>query len=235
MVSILAVTKEQLVVNEKFRNKPNFTIKSIMFKHPARDIPFEYMKDLEAFIAFQNEIFRISNLKCYVMDGSVFARDIMFDIAGLNLDAMEYKFMLDVTNVDINKLDEPDPAKKTRDAELSLNANFHGRGLNVSKELTPTGYINIYKIGSKFANRLMRGLSEEQGKSKLGVAQIVVDNSMTIRNFNFNLDKGLMYVTVNFGRKILSGFASIKDNQVKYDRVPLQEFVRNIMQEEVQL
>ncbi|MBP7584608.1 MAG: hypothetical protein KBA61_11265, partial [Spirochaetes bacterium] len=142
---------------------------------------------------------------------------------------MEYNLTLDVTNVDIGLLDEPDPKKRTRDAELSLNAQFKGRGVNVKKELTPAGYINIHKIGDSFANKLLKGLSTEKGKSKLGIAQIPVDNSMMVDRFNFNLDKGLVYTTVTFRRKALGWLVGIEQDKVQFDRIKLQEYLRNIL------
>ncbi len=229
--SLLAVKKDQIIDSDRFRKTPNFTIKSIKAIHPARDIQFEYLKDFQAYMAFGNELFQILDMRAYVLDGSLYAKNILFDLGGLDTSRMEYKLILDITNVDINKLDEPDPAKKTRAAELSMNANFSGRGLNVEKELTTSGYINIHKVGKEFADRLMKGLSEEKGKSKLGIAQYAVENSV-VKGFNFNLNKGLMYVTVDFDKMFLNNLVRVKDNRVIYDRVPIQEFVRNIMQSE---
>lgn len=227
--SYISVTQKQVIDSDYFSEKPNFTIKSISAKHPARKIPYEYMKGFSAYMIFSDNVFRISDLKASIMDGSIYGRSILFNLADFKPENMEFSLILDASNINIARLDDPDPRKGGKDAELSLNANFSGRGLNIKKELTASGYINIYKIGAEFANRLMRGLSEEKGKSKLGApVQFAVDNSMLIKGFDFRLDKGLVYTTVTFTRKMLSLFVTVDNSKVSFERIPIQEYLRKV-------
>ncbi|HPS56623.1 MAG TPA: hypothetical protein PK514_00830 [Spirochaetota bacterium] len=231
--SYLTVTQKQVIESEHFKEKPNFTIKSFSFKHPARERKIEYMKDFSALMYFRENVFRIADLKASVMDGSLYARSIMFNFADFKLHHMEFDLILDATNINIGRMDEPDYKKVIpKDAELSLSANFSGKGLNINRELTVSGYINIYEIGIDFANRLMKGLSQEKGKSKLGQpVQFIVDNSMGIEGFDFKLDKGLAYPTVKLWRKIISVLAVVDRSEVKFDRIPVQEYLRKVTEE----
>lgn len=227
--SYIAVTQNQVIESDHFSEKPNFTIRSVRAKHPARNISYEYIKGFSASMAFRDNVFRITDMKATVMDGSVYGRSILFNLADLRPENMEFSLILDASNINIARLDNPNPKKSDREAELSLNANFSGRGLNVKKELTASGYINIYKIGSEFANRLMRGLSEEKGKSKLGApVQFAVDNSMLIKGFDFRLDKGLIYTDVFFTGKVLSYFVKVPNDRVSFERIPVQEYLRKV-------
>ena len=229
--SRIQIEKSHVIDNYNFRDKDNFTIRSVRAKHPARDITFEYMKDFAATMFFRNNTFEITKLKAYILDGSLYGRNILFNLADLvskgKKGNVEYNLILDITNIDIGKLDNPDPKHKTRDAELSLNANFVGKGIDLNRELTMKGFINIHKIGEKFANRLLKGLSEEKGKSKLGIAQMAVDNSVNIDMFNFNLDMGLIYTSVSFNRRALGFLVAVED--VEFERMPIQEYLRNIL------
>ncbi len=232
--SLLTINKDVIFNNENFKDKPNFSIKSIKAKHPKRDIPFEYLRDFETTILLKKNLFLISNLKAYLLDGSLYGRRILFNLADLDfatMDNMEFMLILDITNLDINKLDDPDPKKKTRDAELSLNANFHGRGLNIKKELKPVGYVNIYKIGDRFASRLFKGLSQKKGKSTLGpIGDFALTNSVRPAGFNFRLNKGLVYATVRVQRQGVIGLGiGLENNEMPFERMPLQEYLRNIM------
>ncbi|MCL2156221.1 MAG: hypothetical protein FWH53_11195, partial [Leptospirales bacterium] len=201
--SSLSINQSVVMDSDHFSAKPNFTIASVKAKHPARDISYEYMKDLSAHMQFKDNTFNINNLKASIMDGSIYGRSILFNLADFKTENMEFKLVLDVVDIDIARLDDP-VSKKGDKAELFLNANVSGRGLNINKELNATGYITISKIGSKFADRLMKGLSEEQGKSKLGApVQYVVDKSMP-KSFDFRLDNGLVYTTVEFSRNLLT-------------------------------
>jgi hypothetical protein len=227
--SRIAVDKSVLIDSPFFREKENFTIRSIKGKHLSRDIAFEFIKDFSSTMFFRNNTFEIPTMKAYVMGGSLYGRNILFALADLKPDNMEYNLTLDVTNIDIGLLDDPDPKFRKRDAELSLNAQFKGRGLNLKKELTPAGYVNIHKIGDRFANKLLKGLSTEKGKSKLGIAQFPVDNSLMVDGFNFNMDKGLVYTTVSFRRKAIGWILGIEQDKVQFDRIKVQEYLRNIL------
>lgn len=232
--SYIAVDQKQALDTDQFSEKPNFTIASVKAKHPAREMPFEYMKDFNAYMVFRDNVFRISNLKASIMDGSIYGKNILFNAADLNKDNMEYSITLDVLNVNIGRLDDPDKKNISKRAELSLNTNISGKGLNISKEFTPSGTISIYKFGEKFADRLMKGLSQEKGKSKLGKpVQSVVDKSLPI-NYDFRLDKGLVYATVTFEdkwNKFLNRFIKIENDVIAFDRIPIQEFLRKVSEE----
>ena len=228
--SMLLVHKNQVIDNDFFRQRPNFTIASIKAKHPARNMAIEYMKDFEAFMAFRDNIFQISNLKAYVLDGALMGKRVLFDIVDLNTQNMEYLLELAATNIDINRLDKPMQEEKSKGAELSFNVNFSGKGLNVNRRLDATGYVNIHKIGNDFANGLMKGLSETEGKSTLGIVQPVLDNTMSVESFNFNLDKGLIYARVVLKRRALSyAFnTKIQDNRIDFERITIQEYLRKV-------
>ena len=226
--SSLSINQSVVMDNDRFNDKPNFTIASVKAKHPARNMSYEYMKDFSAHMQFKDNVFNIRDLKASIMDGSVYGRSILFNLADFKTENMEFKFVLDVVNIDIARLDDPVSKPGDKRADLFLNANLWGRGLNINKELTATGYITISKIGSQFADRLLKGLSEEQGKSKLGApVQFVVDRSLP-KSFDFRLDNGLVYTTVEFSRNIVSMLVRVGDNKIEYDRIPIQEYLRKV-------
>jgi hypothetical protein len=190
------------------------------------------MKDFSTNMQFKDNVFNIKNLKASVMDGSIYGRSIMLNLANYKTEKMEFRVILDVLGIDIGRLDDPTSKSTDKKAELFLNANVSGRGLNINKELNATGYVTISKIGSQFADRLMKGLSEEQGKSKLGApVQYVVDKSMP-KSFDFRLDNGLVYTTVEFSRNLLNMLIRIENNKIEYDRIPIQEYLRKVSEVE---
>ena len=88
--------------------------------------------------------------------------------------------------------------------------------------------INIYKIEDKFANRLMKELSEEKGKSKLGVTQKIVDHFNLPKVFYFNIDSGNIYATVLLKRKTIGNILHIEDDKIQYDRISLKEYLGKV-------
>ncbi|HEY1405746.1 MAG TPA: hypothetical protein VF857_03970, partial [Spirochaetota bacterium] len=228
--SRLAVDKKSLFESPLFKDKENLSIKSIASKHPARDQQFVYLRDLKGTLFFRDNSFEIQELRATVLDGTLYGKDIFFYLSDLNKENMEYKVALDVTNVDVSLLDNPNPKKKSHNAELSLNVNIAGSNLDFSKGMNINGSINIFKIGENFANKLMKGLSQEKGKSKLGIAQPIVDNLEIPQAFYYYLDNGIMYADVSFKSKAIGYVIGIKNDRVKFDRIPIQEYLRKVQE-----
>lgn len=225
--SRIAVSKNTVIDSAIFRERDNLSIKTIYAKHPARDLKFAFVKDFHGALFFRKNAFEIQKLSMNVLDGTVYAKDILFYLSDMNMRNMEYGLTLDVTNVDVGLLDDPDPKNKKRNAELSLNAKFYGDDL---VDYNVDGYINIFKIGKKFASRLLDGLSKEDGKSKIGISQWIVDHSYSVKSYNFYLGDGTMYTTVLLDRRLLGYFVpvSIKDNKIEFTRIPIKQYLKNM-------
>jgi hypothetical protein len=224
--SKIAADKTDVISNQFFVEKDNFSIKSIKAVHPSRDLQYEYIKDLSASMEFRNNAFTINRFKSTVLNGSIYLRDTFFYLADFSLENMEYNVSFDATNIDIGKLDNPN--KETRESDLSLTTRLSGKGLNIQENLTIEGYITIYKMGEGFADELMKAISEEEGESKLGPAQGVVDNSMLLDKFIFYIDKGNVYTTIKLKPKMLALVVGIENDEIKYERIPIQEFLSSI-------
>ena len=226
--SMLTISKSRIIDSDLFKDKINFRIKSVKAKHPARDLSFEYLTNLRASMYFKENVFQIPFLKANLIAGTLLSKNILFNLSDFKTENMEFSIAADITNMNIGLIDDPVAMLKSEEALLSLNANFSGRGVNINKELTAKGYIHIFKVGEKFANSLMKGLSVEKGKSKLGSAQFALDNTMNIESFNFNLDKGLVYTTVLLTKKSLGVIIAVEEDKVEFDRIPIQEYLRKV-------
>jgi len=214
-----------------FKQKANFSIGKIMAPHPSRNIAFEYVKNMHGHIGFKRNIMEIKNLQAEVLRGTVTLKELNFNLADLNPEHMEFRVALNANDIDIGKLDKPESVRINKDALLSLNAQVVGKNLNIAQDFDISGSINIYKVGEDFANRLFKGINEERGKSKLGMGQFAVDNSLIITGFDFYVDKGLVYPTVFFKKKMLGIFVTVNNEQVRYERIPVVEFFNRVREE----
>jgi hypothetical protein len=230
VTSRLAVDKNTLFENQFFREKENFSIASISAKHPSREIEFTYLENMKGILFFRNNSFDIQELRATLLDGTLHGKNIFFYLSDLKKRNMEYRLIIDAANIDVGLIDNPDRKRKTRETELSFNADISGRGLEFSEGMNVNGSVNIYTIGRRFANRLMRGLSQEKGKSKLGIAQPVIDNLEIPRAFYYYIDNGIMYTDVAFKKRILGYVVSIRDDRIKFDRVPIQEYLKKVQE-----
>ncbi|MEW6526737.1 MAG: AsmA family protein [Spirochaetota bacterium] len=216
---------------ELFKQKENFSIGKIVALHPSRNIAFEYVTNAHGYIGFKRNIMEIKNLQAEVLRGTVTLKELNFNLADLNPQHMEFRLALNANDIDIGKLDKPESIRINKDALLSLNAQVMGKNLNIAQDFDISGSINIYKVGEDFANRLFKGINEERGKSKLGMGQFAVDNSLIITGFDFYMDKGLVYPTVFFKKKVLGVFVTVNNEQVRYERIPVVEFFNRVREE----
>lgn len=214
-----------------FGQKANFSVGKVVAVHPSRNIAFEYVTDLRGYIGFTRNIIKIKDLQAGVLSGTVTLKELNFNLADLDPQHMEFNVTLNVNDIDIGKLDKPESVRINKDSLLSLNAQVAGRNLKVGQDFDISGSVNIYKVGEKFANRLFKGINEERGKSKLGMAQFAVDNGLIITGFDFYMDKGLVYPTVFFRKKVLGVFVTVNNEQVRYERIPVNEFFNRVREE----
>ena len=227
-VSMLAKDKAPLISNSNLAEKDNFSIDSVKMKHPSRDEQIEIAREIRASMAFSDNAFRINSFSALALNGSVASDGIFFNLADMKTKNMEYRLSLKVSNIDIAKMSRVESSRSTK-GELSLNMDISGRSVDFSSEFPDVnGYINIYKIEDKFANRLMKELSEEKGKSKLGVTQKIVDHFNLPKVFYFNIDSGNIYATVLLKRKTIGNILHIEDDKIQYDRISLKEYLGKV-------
>lgn len=225
--SKVAVDKSNFLSNENFREKENISLEAFKFKHPSRKDQIVYMSDMSGTMFFKNSTFEISRLKASIFGGNLLIKDTLFYLADLKPSNMEYKLGLNLTNLDISKLEKESKVK--RNSQLSLNADLTGRGLDFSKGFDLKGYVNIYRIGDKLAGQLLKGLSENNGRSTLDkFTKFAVDNSMRVNSFYYYIDNGNVYTTVTFKRDFFGFFIGVEDEKVKFERIPVQEYLRNV-------
>jgi len=214
-----------------FKPEVNVSIGRIVAKHPSRNIAFEYMSSCKGYIGCKRNTLEIKNVQATVMGGTVTLKELLFNLADLKPENMGFRVAFNVNDIDIGKLDDPSSLRIHHDSLLSMNAIMQGKNLSTGQNLDISGTATIYKVGEQFANRLFKGLNEEKGKSKLGMAQIAVDNSLIIAGFDFYIDKGLVYPTVVFKRKILGALVTVNNERVRYERIPVMEFFNKVREE----
>lgn len=232
--SRIAIDKSKFISNENFNEKENISLASFKFKHPARDNQIEYLSNLSGTMFFKRNTFEISRLKASIFGGNLLIKDTLFYLADLKTENMEYKLMMDLTNLDVSKLDKETDVKKN--SQLSLNTDLTGKGLNFQKSIDMKGYINIYRIGEKLASQLMKGLSENEGRSTMdSFTKFAVDNSMRVKTFYYYIENGNVYTTVTFEKDLLGYILGVKNEKVSFERIPIQEYLRSVQSKENQI
>jgi hypothetical protein len=224
-ISKLETGQAEVISNFHFSEKPNFTIESVSAKHPARDKSYTYMKDFQALMFVRDNTFELKKLQARVLDGQLIGKDTLFYLGNLDPKKMQYQLKLNLINIDMAALDQTLVKKQQEGGLLSAFVNLSGQDPAAAD---PRGYIIVNKIGPDIAKEVMEALNEKEGESKLGIAQPIVDRSTIPKSFEFRLGDGNIYTTVKFRRGAFSTVADLHPSELKYSRIPIQEFITGL-------
>lgn len=225
-VSKLEITQADVLKNFNFTEKPNFTIKTIKAKHPARNKPYSYLKDFEALMFVRDNTFELKKLRATILDGQLIGKDTLFYLGNLKPEQMEYRVKINVVNIDMAALDQTVVKKQEEGGLLSAYINLAGKN---PAAVDPRGYIVVNKIGPDIANKLMKALNEKEGESKLGIAQYVVDYAAPTPDwFEFRIGDGNIYSKVGLRRAAASLIGDLHPETLRYDRISIQEFLAGL-------
>lgn len=224
-ISKLNVTQEDILKNFNFQEKPNFTIRTVYAKHPARDKSYPYLKDFSALMFIRDNTFELKKMSATILDGQLIGQDILFFLGNLDPKQMQYQLKMNLINIDMAALDQTLVAKQKEGGLLSAFVNIAGTD---PAAVDPRGYIIVNKIGTDIADQVMRALNEKEGKSKLGIAQPIAANATVPQSFEFRLGDGNVYPKVKLYRKALALAADLHPTELRYSRIPIQEFVSGL-------
>ncbi|MBN1499140.1 MAG: hypothetical protein JW982_03215 [Spirochaetes bacterium] len=226
--SKIIIDKSTYISNENFTDAENFTIDLVEMKHPSENRAITYVSDLKGIMFFRNSTFEIPKLRASIFGGNLLLKDTLFYLADLNVKNMEYKLNMALTNLDVYKIQRSSQARDS--AQLSFTTDISGRGLDFANNPEIKGSINIYKIGRRLASNLMKGLTAKNKKSTVDIyTRFAMDNSLSVKNMFYSIENGNIYTTVNFTKRTLGFFVSIKEEKIEFQRIPVQQYLNSIL------
>ncbi len=223
--SKLDITQADIIQNFNFTEKPNFTIRNVFAKHPSRNKAYAYLKDFRAVMFVRDNAFELKKMQASLLDGQLISQDTLFYLGNMDPKQMEYRAKFHVINIDMAALDQTLVKKQQEGGLLSAFVNL--AGVNPAA-VDPRGYIIVNKIGDEIADQLMRALNEKEGKSKLGIAQPLIGTASRPESFEFRLGDGNIYPKVKLYRGAISLAADLHPSELKYNRIPIQEFIAGL-------
>ncbi len=218
--------KENFVQNYGFTKPSNFKVYSVEGSHPIHTdkmisyiTPTENSPGLTGFIEFKDNFLTIDNLKIYALNGVIFARDILFNLADGSPENMQYAGVLQIRDIDVKPLLDERAQNKIDNGKLRADLNFSGSNLTDPIGNTDLSF-SIFQIGSDF------------GKSAINIVSptnLITDyiiNSYSVNRVEIELTKGLVYTKVKFNKSILNKIAlGLENDELKQERVPIASFL----------
>ncbi|MDX1959309.1 MAG: hypothetical protein SFU98_12090 [Leptospiraceae bacterium] len=218
--------KSRFIKNYGFDKKPNFTIFRVLGPHPFQEANyFEYMKPSGEIPAFQGNfeyirnIFSLNNLKITFLNGTLYGKDILFNVGNGKPESMEYAATIQIKDIDLKELLSEKIRSKIDDGKIKADLNL--LGTNLTDPITNTEiYFSIYQIGSDFARSAINVVSPPS------TIRDNIINRYAVEKLEATLSRGLVYTTINFESSYLSALLPrIENNKISQERMPLANFL----------
>lgn len=92
-----------------------------------------------------------------LLNGSITINNSFFDLGNLEPDTFRYKFNIEISQLDIRKLDFI-KAEEDDDTKITANIRLNGSGINLQKSGDIYGAFNVTHIGNKVAARFLTAM-----------------------------------------------------------------------------
>jgi hypothetical protein len=233
--SIIDADKSKFIKSYGTELPVNFTISRVTGSHPYyTDQPVVYIKENGDVPGFQGRfdyvknIFTLDKLKINSLNGTIFGKNILFNLGGGDPAFMEFTSTLQIRELDLKELLPSRRAKNIDDGKIAADLNLSGRNF---KDLIPNLnlYFSIFKIGKDFGNSVINIVSPPN------LLRDFVIKSYSVDKIQVELSRGLVYANIDFKSSILSTiFTKVEDNRISQERMPLANFL-NRAQEEISI
>jgi hypothetical protein len=219
-------SKSRFIKNYGQEKPPNFTILKVLGPHPFLEGKyFEYIKPVNNVPAFQGNfeyirnVFTLNNLKITALNGTIYGKDILFNVGNANPVNMEYSATIQIKDIDLKELLSEKVGKNIDDGKIKADLNLLGK--NLSDPLTNTElFFSIYKIGADFGRSAINVVSPPSVLRDFFINRYAVDK------VEVELSRGLVYATIDFKSGIMSSLiANIENNRISQERMPLANFL----------
>ncbi len=230
--NLIQGNKENFVQNYGHTQDSNFWIQSISGPHPAKpNISVEFISPKNGYpglsgrLDYKENFLVLDNLRIFSLNGTVFGRDILFNVGSGNPEEMQFAGVFQIRDLDFKELLDEKAKQKIDDGKIRADLNFSGKNLT-----DPIGnmelYFTIFQIGKDFGNSVVNIVSP---------TNIITDfiiNSYSVNKVEIELSKGLVYAKVQFDKTLVNKlFFQIEGDRIKQERIPLASFLNRAKNE----
>lgn len=215
-------------INTESSQLPNFSINQIIGPHPSSaGSQFEFIKPtinntagISAYLEYKDNVFKMNNFIAHVLNGTVYGKNILFNLGNGDPELIEYEATLQIKDLDLKQLLPQKTRDRIDDGKIKADLNLSGR--NLSDPIPNMNlFFSIYKIGQDFGKSAVNVVSSENF-----LRDYIVRSYSAIDKIEIELSKGLVYATIQFQRALLpSLLISIENNKISQERMPLANFL----------
>lgn len=232
-LNLSAANKEKIIHNYNYSEPFNFTIDSVQIAHPFEEgkmftliYPQGKYKGFGAVMRYRENVFEIPALQIILLNGMITGKDIFFNLGSMKPENMEFHSMLQIKDIDLKQLINPEKAKSIKEGSLRGDIKLEVRNLAQPVE-NLSGYISIYKIGKQFGKQGLKVVKPDSN----AIIDWGVDNSIVVKKIDLNIREGLVYANILFSKGVVGYIVGPSGSDIVQERIPISEFMQRASQE----
>jgi len=184
--------------------------------------------DFDIFIA--NEKIEIPRFALKAYDGNM-AGLLYANLHEGKLDQIEWKVKANLSQLNSAKL-IPARRLKATGAELNMNLELSGLGVDPASQLEVEGYLYVTKIGPQFTDNVLRSLDPKGTDKSIKDTRRLLNWGYKPRLISFEIKHGNLYPTIQLVKgKLLTKLIplNLSGGKIELARIPIKFFMTNMM------
>ena len=180
------------------------------------------IKNIELDLDIGNGMIQIPRFTLDLLGGNL-GGAVIVRIGKDNIKDISYELSAQASRINsavLSKFSIKDP----EEAELDATMFLKGKGINFAEEVDLDGYFHITKIGSDFAEIVLRSLDPDGSDRSIGLTRKLIRMGWKPTLFSFDIHHGYVYPSLSLSQP---WFSPVRiPGKLEYGRLPLEFFIK---------
>lgn len=199
--------------------------------HIKKITAMEYnASDLNIDILIQNQRVEIPRFALQLYDGNM-AGLVSVNVGAGEPDDIQWKVKADLSRLNSAKL-LPSARGKEKNAELNLNLELEGQGVDPASRLDVKGYLYVTKIGPQFTDNVLQSLDPKGIDKSIQDTRMLLNWGYKPRLISFEIKHDNLYPSIHLVKgKFLTKLIPLNlagGNKIELARIPIKFFLSNM-------
>ncbi len=191
-----------------------------------------YASDITFDIFISNERIEIPRFALNAYDGNM-SGSFYANLHEGTLDQIEWKVKANLSQLNSAKL-IPSRRLKAKGAELNMNLELSGSGIDPASQMEVAGYLYVTKIGPQFTDNVLRSLDPKGTDKSIQDTRRLLNWGYKPRLLSFEIKHGNLYPTIHLVKgKLWTRLIplNLSGGKIELARIPVKFFMTNMMTE----
>ncbi|MFZ5517386.1 MAG: AsmA family protein [Candidatus Zhuqueibacterota bacterium] len=188
------------------------------------------VSDMNIDLHIQNEMVEIPRFSLKLYDGNM-AGMLTLNAHTGEPENIEWKIKADLSRLNSARL-LPSTRRSEKDADLNLNLELHGLGVDPATRLDVAGYLYVTKIGPQFTDNVLQSLDPKGIDKSIQDTRTLLNWGYKPRLISFEIKHDNLYPSIHLVKgKLLTKLIPLNlagGNKIELARIPIKFFLANV-------